>query len=173
MATAATTTTTTLTTSGLALPMGGAGLSTQAGSSSSGGGLGVGLNMGTSLSITPATLTTTGNHLDVPYGNNPNLLSPDVLNQRRGKSTLCLVHLCLICFWSSLLQVVADPPYCLCRTCLPRHPSALQATMMARREMRATTRSMMRCLGVRPPRRLRKFLRESRRVTLNFNLSSY
>lgn len=72
--------------------MGGAGISTQAGSSSSGGGggLGVGLNMGTSLSITPATLTTTGNHLDVPYGNNPNLLSPDVLNQRRGESTFCL-----------------------------------------------------------------------------------
>ncbi|XP_070134970.1 potassium channel subfamily T member 2 isoform X5 [Drosophila bipectinata] len=50
------------------------------------GGLGVGssLNVGTSLSITPATLTTTGNHLDVPFANNPNLLSPDVLNQRRG-----------------------------------------------------------------------------------------
>ncbi|XP_041563693.1 potassium channel subfamily T member 2 isoform X5 [Drosophila elegans] len=53
-----------------------------------GGGLGLGLgsahSMGTSLSITPATLTTTGNHLDVPFANNPNLLSPDVLNQRRG-----------------------------------------------------------------------------------------
>lgn len=84
MATAAATTTTTLTTSGLPLHSG-AGISTQAGSSGSGG-LGVGLNLGTSLSITPATLTTTGNHLDVPYGNNPNLLSPDVLNQRRGKS---------------------------------------------------------------------------------------
>jgi len=52
-----------------------------------GGGLGLGSahSMGTSLSITPATLTTTGNHLDVPFANNPNLLSPDVLNQRRGK----------------------------------------------------------------------------------------
>ncbi|XP_043662892.1 potassium channel subfamily T member 2 isoform X5 [Drosophila teissieri] len=51
-----------------------------------GGGLGLGSahSMGTSLSITPATLTTTGNHLDVPFANNPNLLSPDVLNQRRG-----------------------------------------------------------------------------------------
>uniref|UniRef100_A0A6P4DWP6 Potassium channel subfamily T member 2-like isoform X11 n=1 Tax=Drosophila rhopaloa TaxID=1041015 RepID=A0A6P4DWP6_DRORH len=51
-----------------------------------GGGLGMGSahSMGTSLSITPATLTTTGNHLDVPFANNPNLLSPDVLNQRRG-----------------------------------------------------------------------------------------
>ncbi|XP_037713775.1 potassium channel subfamily T member 2 isoform X4 [Drosophila subpulchrella] len=51
-----------------------------------GGGLGLGSahSMGTSLSITPAALTTTGNHLDVPFANNPNLLSPDVLNQRRG-----------------------------------------------------------------------------------------
>lgn len=64
--------------------VGSSGAGAQPGSSSSGG-LGVGLNMGTSLSITPATLTTTGNHLDVPYANNPNLLSPDVLNQRRGK----------------------------------------------------------------------------------------
>jgi len=82
------TTTTALTTTTLPLTMGGASGSSgvaQAGSSSSGaGGLGMGLNMGTSLSITPATLTTTGNHLDVPYANNPNLLSPDVLNQRRG-----------------------------------------------------------------------------------------
>ncbi|XP_034475891.1 potassium channel subfamily T member 2 isoform X3 [Drosophila innubila] len=81
------TTTTALTTTTLPLTMGGASGSSgvvQAGSSSSAGGLGMGLNMGTSLSITPATLTTTGNHLDVPYANNPNLLSPDVLNQRRG-----------------------------------------------------------------------------------------
>lgn len=84
----AATTTTTITTTSLACGSGGAGSSgavqIQASSSSSGG-LGVGLNMGTSLSITPATLTTTGNHLDVPFANNPNLLSPDVLNQRRGK----------------------------------------------------------------------------------------
>ncbi|KAL7736228.1 hypothetical protein ACLKA6_002907 [Drosophila palustris] len=85
------TTTTAVTTTTLPLTMGGASGSTgvvQAGSSGntgSAGGLGVGLNMGTSLSVTPATLTTTGNHLDVPgYANNPNLLSPDVLNQRRG-----------------------------------------------------------------------------------------
>ncbi|XP_017837799.1 potassium channel subfamily T member 1 isoform X1 [Drosophila busckii] len=79
MATAAATTTTAITTT--ALPLGGGATSS---SSMTGGGLGLGLNMGTSLSITPATLTTTGNHLDVPYANNPNLLSPDVLNQRRG-----------------------------------------------------------------------------------------
>ncbi|XP_064542307.1 potassium channel subfamily T member 1 isoform X7 [Drosophila montana] len=84
----AATTTTTITTTTLPLTMGGSaagssGAGAQPGSSGSGG-LGVGLNMGTSLSITPATLTTTGNHLDVPYANNPNLLSPDVLNQRRG-----------------------------------------------------------------------------------------
>ncbi|XP_033234583.1 potassium channel subfamily T member 1 isoform X11 [Drosophila pseudoobscura] len=48
-----------------------------------GHGVGSGHSLGTSLSITPATLST-GNHLDVPFGNNPNLLSPDVLNQRRG-----------------------------------------------------------------------------------------
>lgn len=66
----------------------GTGGQNQASSSSSGGGLGVGLNMGTSLSITPAALTTTGNHLDVPFANNPNLLSPDVLNQRRGKKEI-------------------------------------------------------------------------------------
>ncbi|XP_034105442.1 potassium channel subfamily T member 2 isoform X13 [Drosophila albomicans] len=94
LATTAATTTTAITTTTLPLTMGGASGSGmgQGGSSSSGasgagptaGGLGVGLNMGTSLSVTPATLTTTGNHLDVPYANNPNLLSPDVLNQRRG-----------------------------------------------------------------------------------------
>ncbi|XP_043866354.1 potassium channel subfamily T member 1 isoform X13 [Drosophila mojavensis] len=88
---AAATTTTTITTTSLVLGGGsgaagssGTGGQNQASSSSSGGGLGVGLNMGTSLSITPAALTTTGNHLDVPFANNPNLLSPDVLNQRRG-----------------------------------------------------------------------------------------
>lgn len=156
MATAAATTTTTLTTSGLPLHSG-AGVSAQAGSSSSGG-LGVGLNMGTSLSITPATLTTTGNHLDVPYGNNPNLLSPDVLNQRRGKSGASLTHRRVSQLPSFPSQVVADPPYCPCRTCLPRRPSALPATMTARRETKVTTRLMMKCPGVRPPRRLRKCL---------------
>lgn len=30
------------------------------------------------------TLLSTGNHLDIPQNNNPNLLSPDVLNQRRN-----------------------------------------------------------------------------------------
>ncbi|XP_032306764.1 potassium channel subfamily T member 2 isoform X3 [Drosophila ananassae] len=73
--------TTTITTTTLPPPppqsMGGA-------SGSGGMGMGSTLNLGTSLSITPATLTTTGNHLDVPFANNPNLLSPDVLNQRRG-----------------------------------------------------------------------------------------
>ncbi|CAD7013542.1 unnamed protein product [Ceratitis capitata] len=46
------------------------------GGSSSGGG-------GGGLSVATATLTTS-NHLDVPQAGNPNLLSPDVLNQRRG-----------------------------------------------------------------------------------------
>lgn len=45
-------------------------------------------NVSTATPATTATLTphaiSTGNHLDVPQ-NNPNLLSPDVLNQRRGK----------------------------------------------------------------------------------------
>uniref|UniRef100_A0A1I8NFI1 RCK N-terminal domain-containing protein n=1 Tax=Musca domestica TaxID=7370 RepID=A0A1I8NFI1_MUSDO len=46
------------------------------GSSSCGGG-GGGLTVGT-------TSLSTGNHLDVPQAGNPNLLSPDILNQRRG-----------------------------------------------------------------------------------------
>ncbi|XP_030387547.1 potassium channel subfamily T member 2 isoform X3 [Scaptodrosophila lebanonensis] len=75
----AATTTTTITTTALPTTLGVGG-----GSGTTGGGLGAGLNIGTSLSVTPATLTTTGNHLDVPFGNNPNLLSPDVHNQRRG-----------------------------------------------------------------------------------------
>lgn len=33
--------------------------------------------------ITPHSLNT-GNHLELPSNNNPNLLSPDILNQRRG-----------------------------------------------------------------------------------------
>ncbi|XP_054090375.1 potassium channel subfamily T member 2 isoform X7 [Zeugodacus cucurbitae] len=49
------------------------------GGSSSGGGVGG----GGGLSVATATLTTS-NHLDVPQAGNPNLLSPDVLNQRRG-----------------------------------------------------------------------------------------
>ncbi|KAH8320609.1 hypothetical protein KR067_005780 [Drosophila pandora] len=73
--------TTTITTTTLPPPP----LQSMGGASGSGGmGMGSTLNLGTSLSITPATLTTTGNHLDVPFANNPNLLSPDVLNQRRG-----------------------------------------------------------------------------------------
>ncbi|XP_049307931.1 potassium channel subfamily T member 2 isoform X14 [Bactrocera dorsalis] len=54
---------------------GGNGLGYSGGSSSGGGGGG--------LSVATATLTTS-NHLDVPQAGNPNLLSPDVLNQRRG-----------------------------------------------------------------------------------------
>nr|XP_041632825.1 potassium channel subfamily T member 2 isoform X2 [Drosophila kikkawai] len=79
-------TTTTITTTTLPPPPQAMGSPSMAGGSGGGGGLGVGTghSMGTSLSITPATLTTTGNHLDVPFANNPNLLSPDVLNQRRG-----------------------------------------------------------------------------------------
>ncbi|XP_020818238.1 potassium channel subfamily T member 2 isoform X9 [Drosophila serrata] len=79
-------TTTTITTTTLPPPPQAMGSPSMAGGSGggAGGGLGVGHGMGTSLSITPATLTTTGNHLDVPFANNPNLLSPDVLNQRRG-----------------------------------------------------------------------------------------
>ncbi|XP_055379689.1 potassium channel subfamily T member 1 isoform X5 [Condylostylus longicornis] len=39
----------------------------------------------TTITTTPhAATVTTGNHLDVPQQSNPNLLSPDVLNQRRG-----------------------------------------------------------------------------------------
>ncbi|XP_017147850.1 potassium channel subfamily T member 2 isoform X21 [Drosophila miranda] len=78
-------TTTTITTTTLPPPpmtMGGSS-GMPGGSGGVGHGVGSGHSLGTSLSITPATLST-GNHLDVPFGNNPNLLSPDVLNQRRG-----------------------------------------------------------------------------------------
>ncbi|XP_023033735.1 potassium channel subfamily T member 2 isoform X2 [Drosophila willistoni] len=78
---ATTTITTTAVPSSNTLTGGGGGMA----SGSSGGlGVGGGHSMGTSLTVHPATLSTTGNHLDVPFGNNPNLLSPDVLNQRRG-----------------------------------------------------------------------------------------
>lgn len=46
--------------------------------------LGPGNNMGTGGG--PVTQQLTPNHLDVPLQGNPNLLSPDVLNQRRGLS---------------------------------------------------------------------------------------
>ncbi|XP_022231224.2 potassium channel subfamily T member 2 isoform X13 [Drosophila obscura] len=81
-------TTTTITTTTLPPPpmtMGGSLGMPMPGVSGGGGGHGVGSghSLGTSLSLPPASLST-GNHLDVPFGNNPNLLSPDVLNQRRG-----------------------------------------------------------------------------------------
>lgn len=43
----------------------------------------------TTNAATPATTVTphslnAGNHLELPSNNNPNLLSPDILNQRRG-----------------------------------------------------------------------------------------
>ncbi|XP_055687676.1 potassium channel subfamily T member 2 isoform X9 [Lutzomyia longipalpis] len=38
----------------------------------------------TMLGQSSAVTTTTGNHLELPQHSNPNLLSPDVLNQRRG-----------------------------------------------------------------------------------------
>ncbi|XP_055702404.1 potassium channel subfamily T member 2 isoform X27 [Phlebotomus papatasi] len=38
----------------------------------------------TMLGQSSAMTTTTGNHLELPQQSNPNLLSPDVLNQRRG-----------------------------------------------------------------------------------------
>lgn len=40
----------------------------------------------TASTLGPPSLSV-GNHLDIPHGN-PNLLSPDVLNQRRGKAVL-------------------------------------------------------------------------------------
>ncbi|KAL9875553.1 slowpoke 2 isoform 11-T12 [Glossina fuscipes fuscipes] len=40
--------------------------------------------LGNTLGIGMVTSTTTSNHLDVPQAGNPNLLSPDILNQRRG-----------------------------------------------------------------------------------------
>lgn len=41
----------------------------------------------TSSTLGPPNFTA-GNHLDIPTGNNnPNLLSPDVMNQRRGELT--------------------------------------------------------------------------------------
>ncbi|XP_018788575.1 PREDICTED: potassium channel subfamily T member 2 isoform X4 [Bactrocera latifrons] len=72
------TTTTTVTTT-IPPMLGGNGLGYSGGSSSGGGGGGGGVG----LSVATATLTTS-NHLDVPQAGNPNLLSPDVLNQRRG-----------------------------------------------------------------------------------------
>ncbi|XP_037915551.1 potassium channel subfamily T member 2 isoform X8 [Hermetia illucens] len=38
----------------------------------------------TTITTTAHSTVTTGNHLDVPQQSNPNLLSPDILNQRRG-----------------------------------------------------------------------------------------
>ncbi|XP_054736631.1 potassium channel subfamily T member 2 isoform X1 [Anastrepha obliqua] len=74
------TTTTTVTTTIPPMLGGGGGGNGMGGGSSSGG---CGLGGGGGLSLPTATLTTS-NHLDVPQAGNPNLLSPDVLNQRRG-----------------------------------------------------------------------------------------
>ena len=43
-------------------------------------------NTATATTLLPPTSTImTCNHLELPVTNNPNLLSPDILNQRRGK----------------------------------------------------------------------------------------
>ncbi|XP_017464610.1 PREDICTED: potassium channel subfamily T member 1-like [Rhagoletis zephyria] len=80
----ATTTTTVTTTIPPMLGMGGGGSCGGGGGNGLGGGGGhSGGGGGGGLSVASATLTTS-NHLDVPQAGNPNLLSPDVLNQRRG-----------------------------------------------------------------------------------------
>ncbi|KAM7342550.1 slowpoke 2 isoform 6-T6 [Cochliomyia hominivorax] len=93
---AATTTTTVTTTTTIPLSLGGGGGGGGGGGASStlstmgntlavnmgGGGAGGG-GGGNSLTVASNTLTT-GNHLELPQTGNPNLLSPDILNQRRG-----------------------------------------------------------------------------------------
>ncbi|XP_036331204.1 potassium channel subfamily T member 2 [Rhagoletis pomonella] len=80
----ATTTTTVTTTIPPMLGMGGGGSGGGGGGNGLGGGGGhSGGGGGGGLSVASATLATS-NHLDVPQAGNPNLLSPDVLNQRRG-----------------------------------------------------------------------------------------
>lgn len=93
--TPAATTTTTVTTN-IPLGLGGGGSSGGLGGGSGGGSslhgslgntLGIGggsTGCGGGLTVGTTSLST-GNHLDVPQSGNPNLLSPDVLNQRRGK----------------------------------------------------------------------------------------
>ena len=44
----------------------------------------------TTANVTPHSQLSVGNHLEIPSGNNPNLLSPDILNQRRGKNVFLL-----------------------------------------------------------------------------------
>ncbi|XP_046810141.1 potassium channel subfamily T member 2 [Lucilia cuprina] len=83
---AATTTTTVTNTTTIPLSLGGG-----SGGSASGGGS----SMGNTLAVSSAlggggggggltVASTTGNHLELPQTGNPNLLSPDILNQRRG-----------------------------------------------------------------------------------------
>lgn len=63
-----------------------------AGNVSSGSSAGVqaqnSLTTGSSMSGLGAQPLSGSNHLEIPSSNNPNLLSPDVLNQRRGKYNL-------------------------------------------------------------------------------------
>lgn len=90
---AATTTTTVTNTTTIPLSLGGG----SGGSGGGGGGTstlgtmgntlgintGVGGGGGGGLTVGSSSLTT-GNHLELPQSGNPNLLSPDILNQRRG-----------------------------------------------------------------------------------------
>lgn len=52
----------------------------------------------------------TGNHLEIPKGggDNPNLLSPDILNQRRGSRRPSILPVPDM-FTSSTLNIISDP----------------------------------------------------------------
>lgn len=58
--------------------------STQAGGGPVTGGVGGGSNLNVTSVNSGPQLLSAANHLEIP-SNNPNLLSPDILNQRRGK----------------------------------------------------------------------------------------
>lgn len=117
----------------------------------------------TTSTLGPPSLSV-GNHLDIPQ-NNPNLLSPDVLSQRRGLPTPQTRSTSQINYFFYRLvfptrvrkQEAEDHQSYRCLICLPRRRSASRArtAWKARTTMKARTNWTI--PGARPPRRLREY----------------
>lgn len=120
-----------------------------------------GLPQQTTATTTQSTLgppsLSVGNHLDIPQ-NNPNLLSPDMLNQRRGSFSFIHCHGRDInyinnCFIS---QEAVDRQFCQFLICLHRLHLVYQAMRCSMVKIMMKVRMNWMTLGDHHLRRLRK-----------------
>lgn len=118
----------------------------------------------TTASTLGAPSLSVGNHLDIPQ-NNPNLLSPDVLSQRRGlpthqpRSNPQINYSPLSSCFSIRVrkQEAEDHQFCPCPICLHPLRSVSPARTVSRTKTMTKARTSWMIRGARHPRRLREY----------------